>query len=186
MPKTTGTVIFMNGASSSGKTTLAKKLQSVLSEPYFHISIDTFLHQLPDACLGDDGYLSRELPRLLVGFNASSAAMARVGINVIIDHVLQEPEWIAPCVREFKSVKVVFVAVRCPLDVLEIREQARRDRRVGLARYQYDRVHSHDTYDVEVDTSTMSVDEGVLAIREYVESDRWPTAFEKLREMRKS
>jgi len=39
---------------------------------------------------------------------------------------------------------------------------------------------------VEVDTSTMSVDEGVLAIREYVESDRWPTAFEKLREMRKS
>ena len=78
---------------------------------------------------------------------------------MIIDHVLQEPEWIAPCVREFKSVKVVFVAVRCPLDVLEIREQARCDRRVGLARYPYDRVHSHDTYDLEVDTSTMYVDE---------------------------
>jgi hypothetical protein len=29
----------------------------------------------------------------------------------------------------------------------------------GLARYPYDRVHSHDTYDLEVDTSTMYVDE---------------------------
>ena len=118
-----GKVIFLNGTSSSGKTTIAKELQNVL----------------------------------------------------------QEPSWVAPCVRSMDGLEVTFVAVRCSLDVLESREKARGDLHVGMARYQYDRVHSHGTYDVEVDTSTMSLEQCVRKICEYVQSGRRPSAFDKLR-----
>ena len=37
-----GTIIFLNGVSSAGKTTLALALQEKLREPYFIISQDIF------------------------------------------------------------------------------------------------------------------------------------------------
>lgn len=33
-----GKIILLNGVSSAGKTSLAKKLQEVLDEPYFHLA----------------------------------------------------------------------------------------------------------------------------------------------------
>jgi chloramphenicol 3-O phosphotransferase len=181
MTRESGSVVFLNGTSSSGKSTIAKELQKSLDEPYMHVSVDGFLHQLPDAYLTDNKYLSDALPILLAGFNASNAAIARAGNNMIIDHVLQEPSWVAPCVKAFDGLEVVFVGVHCSLDVLEAREKSRGDRQVGMARYQYDRVHSHNTYDVEVDTSEMTVEQCVSVIREYVHSDMRPIAFDKLR-----
>lgn len=178
-----GSVIFLNGTSSSGKTTIAMKLQKHLDKPYMYLSLDGFLHQLPDAFLADQESFSSALPVLLDGFDASNAAIARTGNNVIIDHVLQEPSWVAPCVRSFEDLNVVFVGVRCPLDVLEARERARGDRRVGIARYQYDRVHFYDTYDVELDTAEKSVEQCVSTILEYLRSNKRPTAFEKLRSL---
>lgn len=183
MTRESGTVIFLNGTSSSGKTTIAKELQKSLDEPYLHMNIDDFLQRLPEASLADAEYLSRALPVLLAGFDDSNAAIARAGNNVIIDHVLQEPSWISHCARAFQGLKVVFVGVRCPLEVLEARERARGDRKEGMAAYQYDRVHSYDRYDIQVDTSEMTVDECVSAIREYVSSGKRPTAFEELREL---
>jgi chloramphenicol 3-O phosphotransferase len=35
-----GTIIFINGASSSGKSTIARALQARLEDPFWHISID--------------------------------------------------------------------------------------------------------------------------------------------------
>ena len=37
-----GNIIFLNGCSSAGKTTLAIKLQQMLDEPYQHIALDQF------------------------------------------------------------------------------------------------------------------------------------------------
>jgi chloramphenicol 3-O-phosphotransferase len=37
-----GKIILLNGTSSSGKSTLAEALQSVLDEPYLHIDGDFF------------------------------------------------------------------------------------------------------------------------------------------------
>lgn len=176
-----GTVILLNGTSSSGKTTLAKELQKASSEANLYASLDIFLDGLPGNYLGNQEDPLRAFQNLVTAFSASNAAIARAGINVIIDHVLERPTWVAPCVREFESVEVVFVAVRCSLEVLEAREKARGDRHLGLARGQYDNVHSHGTYDVEVDTSKMTVEECVRSIRDFVESGKHPTAFEKLR-----
>jgi chloramphenicol 3-O phosphotransferase len=181
MSERTGNVIFLNGASSSGKTTIAKELQKAGREPYLHVSIDAFLHQLPLSALEDQAALFREFPRLLAGFNSSSAAIARAGNNIIVDSVLEEPSWVAPCVKAFEGLEVLFVAVRCSLEALERREMERGDRRRGMARYQYERVHFHGTYDVEVDTSTMPLDACVSRILETARSGNAPSAFRQLR-----
>jgi len=181
MPEKTGRVIYLNGASSSGKTTIARELQKAAPEPYLHASIDAFLHQLPALVLEDHAALARELPRLLAGFNSSSAAIARAGNNVIVDTVLQEPSWVAPCVMAFEGLEVLFVAVRCSLEALESREIERGNRQRGMARYQYDRVHLHGIYDIEVDTSTMPVGTCVSRILEAARSGKAPSAFRTLR-----
>jgi chloramphenicol 3-O phosphotransferase len=55
--------------------------------------------------------------------------------------------------------------VFAPLDVLEAREAARGDRMIGLARWQYDRVHKDMTYDLEVDSSRLTAMECAETIR---------------------
>ncbi|WP_425264034.1 phosphotransferase-like protein, partial [Vibrio parahaemolyticus] len=41
-------VIILNGASSSGKSSIAKELQSILPRNYLHIGIDTFISMMPE------------------------------------------------------------------------------------------------------------------------------------------
>lgn len=40
-------IIYLNGPSSCGKTTLAKSLQNAFSEPYLHIGIDKLIGFMP-------------------------------------------------------------------------------------------------------------------------------------------
>ncbi len=173
-----GTVIFLNGASSSGKTTIAKKLQGILSKTYLWVSIDGFMQQLPAGL--DPKRLEREMPILLAGFNASAAAVARAGNNIIVDHVLWQQPWVLPCIEAYEGVDVIFVGLRCSLEALEAREKERGDRIQGIARIQHESTHIDKTYDVEIDTSQMPVDECARVICEYVESGRKPKAFRKL------
>ena len=41
-------IIYLNGPSSSGKTTLAKALQESFVEPFLHIGIDKIIGFMPD------------------------------------------------------------------------------------------------------------------------------------------
>ena len=73
-----------------------------------------------------------------------------------------------------------FVAVRCPLDVLEQREQQRQDRTLGQARAQLDLVHAHGVYDLEVDTSLASPEQCAQQVVELLQSGNPPQAFRML------
>jgi len=44
---TLGKIIFLNGASSSGKTSILMALQEMLEEPYLNAGIDKFIWMLP-------------------------------------------------------------------------------------------------------------------------------------------
>ena len=79
-------------------------------------------------------------------------ALAAAGNHLIIDEVLTGEER-----TEYATLLAPYdvfrVGVRAPLDVLEAREAARGDRLIGLARWQFGRVHRDMAYDLEVDTS---------------------------------
>ena len=124
--------------------------------------------------------LANLIPSVVSGFHKSVAALARSGNNIIVDHVLQEDEWLRECVENWAGLEVLFVGVKCPLEVAEQREKERSDRNIGTARYQFERVHTHELYDVEVDTSIHSVDGCVTRIMEAVKGKPKEFVFQKL------
>jgi chloramphenicol 3-O phosphotransferase len=93
------------------------------------------------------------------------AAMAAVGVNLVVDEVLFDPLVLRAAVLALAESDVLFVGLRLPLAVAEQREQDRGDRGPGGARLFYDRVHAHGLYDLEVDTSAASPEECALRIR---------------------
>lgn len=181
-----GHVIFLNGTSSSGKTTIAKALQDKLPEPYMYVSIDDFFHLYPERFLEPTSkeeaeILQRLLPAVVSGLHKSVTALAQSGNNVIVDQVLQEQGWLQECVEQWVGFDVLFVGVICPLEVAEQREKERGDRNIGTARYQLERVHSHGVYDVEVDTSILNIDECVEKIMQLIKDKPARFVFQDLR-----
>jgi len=47
-------VLFLNGTSSSGKTTTAKAFQKLWQKPTLYASIDSFIFMFPQHVLDDD------------------------------------------------------------------------------------------------------------------------------------
>jgi chloramphenicol 3-O phosphotransferase len=180
-----GHVIFLNGTSSSGKTTIAKALQEKLAEPYMYVSIDNYFHMYPERFLNPTSrkealVLEHLVPAVLSGLHRSVAALAQAGNNVLVDHLLQEDGLLRECVESWAGLDVLFVGIRCPLEVAEQREKERGDRNIGTARYQFERVHIHELYDLEIDTSLLSVDECVIRIIEQLSNKSNESAFQKL------
>ena len=103
--------------------------------------------------------------RVIDAIPAVVAAMVETGNSVILDYVYQYQKMYDDCQQYFKNYDVLHVGVHCPLEILEQRERERGDRALGLARGLVDVVHSYGDYDVNVDTSQVSVDEAVNVIR---------------------
>jgi chloramphenicol 3-O phosphotransferase len=180
-----GHIIFLNGTTSSGKTTIAKALQENLSEPYLHVSGDDFISMFPQKILGpadqDEGIQSHgHFDTIISGLHKCVAALANSGNNIIVDHVLHKEGWLEECVENWQGLEVLFVAVKCPLEILEQRERERRDRQIGGARNQFERVHAHGLYDIEVDTAVLTADECVTRIIELVKKPPTASAFQEI------
>jgi chloramphenicol 3-O phosphotransferase len=178
---------LLNGISSSGKTSIAQDLQQTLNEPYLRVSIDAFEDMLPDRH-EEAGVFAWEalFPKLLAGFHRSIAALAGTGANLIVDHVMVYREgWastLADCMTVLEPFAVYFVGVRCSLEEAKRREQARGDRFIGTVERQFPRVHRHNLYDLQVDTTHTSSELCAEQIRAFI--GRYdPMAFARLREM---
>ncbi|HPH97319.1 MAG TPA: hypothetical protein PKW33_20570 [Anaerolineaceae bacterium] len=187
-----GKIIILNGTSSSGKTSLLRALQNRMeTEAWLDAGIDRFIWMMPrrylnrplwDRVLGLAASAGPEGHSLVNGMHAAAAALSRAGLNVLMDHVLVEPAWVGGCAQALAGLPAWLVGVRCPLDVLEQREADRKDRTLGQARLQFDRVHAHGIYDLEVDTSQLSPDEAAARVQAYVESGPPPQALQILRQ----
>jgi chloramphenicol 3-O phosphotransferase len=166
-------------------------LQQILSEIYLHLSIDSFLDMLPQRYISPEEQeglsleegeaLAAFIPILVSGFHHCIGALASSGVNLIVDHVLQDPRWLRECVELLAGQEVLFVGVQCPLEELERRERGR-EREEGTARRQYEMVHRHGVYDVEVNTATSSPLECARQVKEELEEKREVSAFRQIRE----
>lgn len=135
---TSGRIIFLNGTSSSGKSSIARELLDILNDGvFFHMAVDGFNAMRSKRELGTDE-LDAALRRTRMGFHRSIAAMAEAGNDIVVDHVLSEPWRLLDCLTVLQPENVLFIGVHCPLDELTRRELARGDRPPGLAAHQYD------------------------------------------------
>ena len=179
---------MLNGTSSAGKSTVASALQAELAdcgECWIVIGLDDFLGRLPWAWVTYDHHVGEHADegiefamvdgevechvgpvgeRLLVAYRCAVAAVARAGINVIVDEVLLSENAWKSWQEQLVGLDVLWVAVTSDLDVVEQRERDRSDRMIGLARSQHGVVHRHAVYDVRVDTAVMDPAAATAAI----------------------
>jgi len=187
---TKGNIIILNGTSSSGKTSIVRALQETLPEPYLEAGLDKFIFMLPKRYLSQPlwdevlGQADRGGPlghRLVYGMHQAIVALSVSGNHVIAEHVLLERSWVADCAHVFSELPAMFVGVHCPLAVVEEREKARQDRTLGQARKQFDVVHAHAVYDLEVDTAAMTVNACARTIKDRLETGESFTALKRTR-----
>lgn len=182
------TIIFLNGTSSSGKTSLLKVLQTQLQDVYLDMGLDRFIWMLPgryfsrplwDEVLGKANQSGPLGLVLFSGMHHAIAAAATQGNNILADHVFVEKAWVEECASLFAGMNAYLIGLQCPLEILEQRERDRQDRTLGQARAQFDVIHKYTIYDLEVDTSKLTAEECTGKIVERLKSP--PEAFKKLK-----
>ncbi len=175
-------IIIFNGVGSVGKSSTARALQTITAEPFLHVAMDAFIDMLPPAMFGHPDGLVFEttqdqgkpsivirtgpgFERVMQGMRHAITAMAAQGNNLIVDDVMMGQGEAHEYRNLLSGHDVHLVGLFAPLDVLEARERARGDRQIGLARWQYDRVHRDITYDLELDTMAATPPENAEKIR---------------------
>lgn len=151
-----GRVILLNGASSAGKSTLARNLQLLLKEAAMIFSMDDYLamsrgkHETALDAVRESG-----LP-FIESFHAAIAEAARKGALVIVDHVIGESRrWIQDLLNRLDGIPRILVRVECRQDVLLERERRRTDwtPAPAHAQRQHAGIHRHFPHDFSIDTS---------------------------------
>lgn len=195
-------VILLNGISSSGKSSVAKALQDVWPTPLLHVGVDTFVDMLPTRFCGQGEEARYGLQfvhvetqqgpvveirqgeyaqRLFQGMVMAVGALARTGNDLIVDEVLFGDELLRQYVQELLTQTVYFVAITCPLEIVERRERERGDRFISSARAQLPRVHGPTRrYDLECDTSLQTPHQLAAVIKGYIEHTPAPAGFRAL------
>jgi chloramphenicol 3-O phosphotransferase len=172
-------VIVLNGASSSGKSSIALELQGLLPRPFLTFGVDTLVAALPPAssahepgiAFGSDGVVAvgDRFRQLEHAWYQGLAAIARDDVGVIIDEVFLGGRESQDRLRSsLGGLRVVWVGVRCDLEVAVAREVARPERTQGMASSQAMIVHEGVQYDLQVDTTTSTALECATTIADYL------------------
>ncbi len=175
-----GMVILLNGTSSSGKSSIARELLTILDGTWFHMPVDAFHAMRCDRDIADED-LQAEIDRTAKGFHRAVAGMAAGGNNLVVDYPLSRRWRLLDLLGLLVPADTVFVGVHCPLPELERREIERGDRLRGLAAMQYHHVHSHGLHDIDVDTGLHTPRQCALQISDFLPHRPRPSAFETLR-----
>ncbi len=174
------TIILLNGIGSVGKSSTARALQDIANTPLLHVAMDSFIDMLPLKYQSHpEGLLFERTPshgiairtgpvlhRALAGMRHAVAALAEQGNSMVLDEVLTSPDQAQAYRTLLAPYRLHLVALHAPLATLEAREQARGDREIGLARWQWGRVHQGIVYDLEIDTETLTPHETASRIRD--------------------
>ena len=159
-------VIVLNGGSSSGKSSLATRLQLRLHGTWLVLGIDDLIRAMSygpdDTGVANSMYFApdgsvvvhEKFRRTEAAWYEGLAAIARSGTGVIVDEVFLDGGRSQARLRAaLDGLRVLWVGVRCDAEVAEERELERGDRTRGMAHDQARRVHEGVTYDVVVDTT---------------------------------
>lgn len=203
-----GQIIILNGAPRSGKSSIAAVIQDRFDGPWMNLGVDAYVRHVTPARYrpgiglrpgGERPALEPHVPVFYAALYDSIAAHSRLGLNVVADlghhDAYAVPRGIlADSARRLAGLPVLFVGVRCPVDVVMARRRHGQAGREGLyeagsadepvprpvALWQSE-VHRPGLYDLEVDTSLLSPADCAEAIRRRLDDAADPpSAFRRL------
>ena len=195
-----GRIVILNGAPRSGKSSIAEAVQANLPGHWINLGVDAQNRSLPEALKpgiglrpgGERPDLEPYVARLYAALYQSIAAHAQQGFDVVVDVGHHDhysvPLGILPaCARLLAGLDVLFVGVRCPVEIIMARRNADPQGMyvagdgvpAPVQRWQ-DAVHVPGIYDLEVDTGTMTPQDCVEAIVGLLATPPRPSAFERL------
>lgn len=134
-------------------------LETQKGHEYMICSLDWFHRMLPAGVRAKDRSFNPVWTPLIYGYHRSVKAFAGQGINIIMDHILSKKDRVFDFLKTFKAFDVTLVGLVCDLEKLEKRERKRKNRERGLAKWQFNRIHSCLEYDILVDTGSYSIHE---------------------------
>jgi chloramphenicol 3-O phosphotransferase len=195
---TPGQIIILNGAPRAGKSSIAAAIQATFEGVWMNLGVDRFMAMTPERYrpglgLRPGGERPDLEPLVVVLYRAvyeSIAAHSRLGLNVVVDvghhDAYSVPRGILPdCARRLRGLPVLFVGVRCPIEVIMERRRATwgadddGSMLTPVRRWQQ-AVHVPGLYDLEVDTSKLSSEACADVIRQRLENGPPPSAFQSL------
>jgi len=180
-------IIFLNGVTSSGKTSISKAIQEIADDDFYHLSNDMF-HDL-EAEIINKKYLNYGdlvegdiyMAESIIIMYHTVKVLAEQGTNVIVDGMLFETNGFIKKYNKtnYDSMQsildgfdVFMVEVFCPLDECRRRNIARGDRGENQSHEQNEIMNKKIKYDFSVDTSIHSVEECANKIISEVKATR--------------
>jgi len=159
-----GKIIFLNGVTSAGKTSVGIELRDVtyeqMGEVYYHLSNDTFHNAIGAKFWFEDMW--KAVAHNITTLYYAVKGISDNGVNVIIDGMLLEaPEFVQLNgdlhYKTMKSIlsdiEIFMVELYCPLEECRRRNIARGDRHETQSDEQNEMMSKEVEYDFTIDTS---------------------------------
>jgi chloramphenicol 3-O phosphotransferase len=172
------TSIILHGPSSSGKSSLAKALQRLWPSPMLHVDLDAFELMAEGTTLTTVDELRAAFRVHCANLQATLRNISASQFSLVLDFVLRDAQQFANCLDALSARSVYLIGVKCDLLALEAPELQRGDRDIGLARAQIGHPEYDRSYDLVIDTTTLSPSEGAQMIWDFVVSEQSAPAGE--------
>ena len=156
-----GRIIFLNGVTSSGKTSIVEALQERDDIFFYVVANDLFQEMVGEKFLQENYW--KYLSEVILMMYHTAKLYSDMGKNVLIDGILVEREEIKPHYQQLleilKDNPLDVVEVYCPLDICRQRNITRGDRYETQSDEQYELMADNIKYSVKVDKSLHSASE---------------------------
>ena len=156
-----GRIIYLNGVTSSGKTSIVEALQARRDVFFYVVANDLFQEMIGEEYLQEDYW--KYLGEVIIMMYHTAKLFSDMGKNVIIDSILVEREGVALHYERMKEIlgnnPLDIVEVYCPLDICRQRNIDRGDRYESQSDEQAELMAKDIRYSMRVDTSLLSPEE---------------------------
>lgn len=161
-----GRIIFLNGVTSAGKTSIVEALQERDDIFFYVVANDLFQEMVGEKYLRENYW--KYLSDIIIMMYRTAKLFSDHGRNIIIDGILVERPEITPHYGQLKEIlkdnSLDIVEVYCPLDICKKRNIERGDRYETQSEEQSMLMAKNISYSMKVDTSIYSPAECADAI----------------------
>lgn len=153
-----GQIIFLNGVTSSGKTSIVEAIQNRDDVFFYVVANDLFQEMVGEKYLQENYW--KYLSDVIILMYHTAKLYSDMGKNVLIDGILVEREEIAPHYQQLLTIlkenPLDVVEVYCPLELCRERNIARGDRYETQSEEQAALMAKDISYSLRVDTGRYS------------------------------